>query len=275
MRISPRYDGPALIEIDGAPDDQMVPMTRQRRRFETMLRGLDDEAWRAPSRCDEWTVQDVASHLVGVNAFWQMSIAAGLSGAPTRVLTNFDPAATPELLIAPMRSLPPREVLDQLAASHDGLLDAIATLDADQWQMPAESPPGYVPIRLLAYHALWDCWIHERDVALPLGRTPPVEADEVSSSLRYAAALGPGFLLTAERDIAGAYGVHARDPDVQFWLEIDSSVHVHDGAPPTGAPCLRGDAVELTEALSIRGPLPDDTPDAWRALLGGLTTAFS
>jgi uncharacterized protein (TIGR03083 family) len=275
MRISPRYDAPALIEIDGRPDDQLVPMTRQRRRFEAMLRGLDDDAWRAPSRCDDWTVQDVAAHLVGVNGVWQMSIAAGVGGTPTRVLTQFDPAATPDLLIAPMRTLPPRDVLDQLTASHDGLLDAIAALDADQWQMPAESPPGHVTIRVLAFHALWDNWIHERDVALPVGVVPPVETDEVSSALRYAAALSPGFLLMAERDIAGAYGVEAHDPDVRFWLDIDDSVHIHDGEAPSGAPCLRGNAVELTEALSIRGPLPDDTPAEWHELVGGLATAFS
>jgi uncharacterized protein (TIGR03083 family) len=275
MRLSPRYDGPALIAIDGSPDDQLTPMTRQRRRFEDMLRGLDDDAWRAPSRCDEWSVQDVASHLVGVDHFWRMSIEAGLGGAPTRVLTDFDPAATPTLLIASMRALPPEEVLQQLATAVDGLLTTIAALDADQWQMPAESPPGHVPIRVLAFHALWDCWIHERDVALPLGLTPPVEPDEVASALRYASALGPGFLLAGGRDIAGAYGVAATDPEVRFWLEIDESVSIHDGAAPEGAPCLCGNAVELTEALSIRGPLPDDTPGEWHELLVGLATAFS
>src|SRR5262249_32424420 len=153
------------------------------------------------------------------------------------------------------------DVFEQLVASHDALLGLIAALDADQWLMPAESPPGHVPVRLLVAHALWDCWIHERDVALPREHTPPVEVDELASSLRYAAALGPGFLLMAGNDAPGAYGVEARDHDVQFWLEIDESVHVHDGAAPPGAPCLRGNAVALTEALSVRGPLPDDTPE--------------
>ena len=30
-------------------------------------------------------------------------------------------------------------------------------------------------MRLLASHALWDGWVHERDIALPLGLTPPEE----------------------------------------------------------------------------------------------------
>lgn len=275
MRVTPRYDGPTLLEIAGPLDDQLVPVTRQRRRFETMLAGLTDGEWRAQTRCAGWTVQDVASHLVGVNAYWQMSIMAGLSGEPTRVLTNFDPASTPSLLIEPMRALPPREVLAQLVASHDSLLGVMAGLDDAGWATPAETPAGHVPIRMLAFHALWDCWIHERDVALPLGLTPPIETDEVASSLRYAAALSPGFLISHGAGCRGRFAVDGYEPDTQFWLEVDDSVHVYDGAPPTDAACISGDTVALTEALSIRAPLPADAPAEWHELLGGLAAAFT
>ncbi len=193
MRVTPRYDGPAILEIDGRLDDQLVPVTRQRRRFAAMLASLADDQWHAPSRCEGWDVQDVASHLVGVDAFWHMSVGAGLSGEPTRMLTNFDPASTPAMLIEPMRALPPADVLAQLDASIDRFLDVLASLDDAGWATPAETPPGYLPVRLLAHHALWDCWVHERDVALPLGLVPPVEADEVAASMRYAAAFEPGL----------------------------------------------------------------------------------
>jgi len=275
MKVSPRYDGPAILEFDGPVDDQLVPVTRQKLRFAAMLAGLDADDWRAPSRCEHWTVQDVVTHLVGVNAYWQLSIEAGLAGNPTRMLDGFDPAATPELLIAGQRSLSPAEVLDQLVASHDGLLGVIGALDDAGWSTVAETPAGHVPIRLLVQHSLWDNWIHERDVALPLGLTPPIEADEVASSMRYAAAVSPGFLLSAGSRIDGRFAVDATEPDTSFWLEIDDVVHVHDGAPPAGTPCLCGDAVALTDALSIRAPLPDTAPAEWRALLGGLAAAFT
>jgi uncharacterized protein (TIGR03083 family) len=275
MRVTPRYDGPALLEIAGPVDDQLVPVTRQRRRFEQMLADLSLDEWQARTRCDGWTVQDVAAHLVGVNAFWQMSITAGLTGEPTRVLNNFDPASTPTLLIEPMRTLPPADVLGQLVASHDSLLRVLADLDDAGWATTCETPAGYVPIRLLAFHALWDCWIHERDVALPLGRPPAVEADEVASSLRYAAALSPGFLISNGAGCRGRFAVEARDPDTQFWIEVDDSVHLYDAAAPGDAVCLRGDAVALTEALSIRAPLPAEAPADWHALLGGLEAAFT
>jgi uncharacterized protein (TIGR03083 family) len=275
MRVTPRYDGPAIMTIDGPLDDQLVPVTRQRRRFAAMLGGLSDEQWRAPSRCEGWNVQDVASHLVGVDAFWTMSVAAGLAGEPTRVLTNFDPASTPAMLIEPLRALPPAEVHAQLVASMDGFLDLLASLDDAGWATPVETPPGYLPARLLAHHALWDCWVHERDVALPLALVPPVEPDEVAASMRYAAALSPGFLINDGPGCRGRFGVEARDPDTRFWLEIDgTTVQVHDGPAPAGTPCLRGDAVGITESLSIRAPLPADAPREWQELVGGLTTAF-
>ncbi len=72
-----------------------------------MLRALGDDEWGASSRCAGWSVQDVVAHVVGVNAFWQASVRAGTAGKPTRILTGFDPAATPPLMVAPMRELAP------------------------------------------------------------------------------------------------------------------------------------------------------------------------
>jgi uncharacterized protein (TIGR03083 family) len=275
MKLTPRYEGSPIITIEGPADDQLAPVTRQRKRFAEMLAGLSDDEWAAPTRCEGWTVQDVVSHLITVNGFWQMSTTAGLAGAPTRVLENFDPAATPPLLVEPMRSLTPAEALEQFVASNDGYLGVLAELDQAGWSALAEAPPGHLPIRLLAAHALWDCWIHERDIALPLGLTPPEETDEVLSSLRYAAALSPAFAVTTDSGLSGAYGVETTDPASAFVVEVGDVVTVRNDNAPHAAPCLRGDAVELVEALSIREPLPDSTPVEWHQLLGGLATAFT
>jgi uncharacterized protein (TIGR03083 family) len=274
VKIAPRYDTPPLISIDGPWDDQLEPVSRQRRRLESFLGGLSEAEWARPSRCDGWTVQDVVAHIVGVNAFWRASVLAGLAGTPTRILTGFDPVATPALMVDSMRALTPTEVLDQFAQSNDAFLGPLAGLDEPGWSMPAEAPPGHIPVRLLAQHALWDCWIHERDIALALGSVPAVERDEVLSCLRYAAALSPGFSIMNGDALTGVFAVDAKDPDISFVLEVGESVAVRAGAAPGDAPCLSGNAVELIEALSIRGPLPTTAPAEWRRLLGGLATAF-
>jgi len=274
MKLAPRYDGPLNISIEGRPDDQHVPLVRQRRRLEATLADLDDDEWGSASRCDGWTVQDVVAHVVGVNAFWHASVLAGVAGTPTRVLTGFDPAATPPLMVQPMRALTPTEVLDQFVSSNNAFLGTIAELDDAAWSTLAETPPGHLPIRLLAQHALWDSWIHERDIALPLGLTSAVELDEVLSCLQYAAALSPALAFSAGTALVGTFSVEANNPELRFDLEVGDTVAVGEGLAAGDAPCLRGDAVELVEALSLRAPLPLSAPDEWRQLLRGLATTF-
>jgi uncharacterized protein (TIGR03083 family) len=274
VKLSPRYDGPPILEIDGPPGDQGVPVARQRRRMETLLAALTDDEWRSPSRCAGWSIQDVISHLVTVNGFWEASVRAGLAGTPTQMLANFDPAAHPPLMVEGMRALTPREVFDQFVASNDGFLGALAELDDSGWSMLAESPPGHVSIRVLAFHAIWDSWIHERDIALPLGQQPPEEPDELRSCLQYAAAIGPALTITDGHVSAGPLAVAAIDPEIRFRLEVGESVFVSRAAAPADAPCLRGSAVDLIEALSVRVPLPADAPAEWHRLLRGLATVF-
>lgn len=274
MLISPRYDGPPILSLDGAADDQLVPVTRQRRRLEATLARLGDDEWAAPSRCAGWSVQDVVAHLVGTNAFWHASVVAGLAGTPSRVLAAFDPAATPPLMVDTMRSLTPPEVLARFVATNDAFLDSVASLDSDSWSTIGESPAGHVPIRLLAQHALWDAWIHERDIALPLGSNPAAEPDEVGSSLRYAAAISPALAIGMGHAASGRFAVEATEPAASFNLVLDDSVVLRDGPVDPAAPCLRGDAITLVEALSLRAPLPADAPAEWHDVLRGLAAAF-
>ena len=61
---------------------------------------------------------------------------------------------------------------------------------------------------------------------------------------------------------------------MRFTLEVDDTIVVRSVAPPPTVPCLRGPAVDLVEALSIRLPLPPETPTEWRALAKALATVF-
>ena len=159
--------------------------------------------------------------------------------------------------------------------SNDAFLEVVAQLDGSGWETLAESPAGHVPIRLIAHHALWDCWIHERDIALPLGMTPPAEPDEVRSCLRYVGAVNATFAIASGYRVGRVLALEATDPSLCLVLEAGESVAVRDGSPPPEVPCLRGDAVALMEGLSLRAPLPVSTPTKWLEVLEGLATAFS
>lgn len=264
-----------MVHFEGADDDVSVPLLRQRRRLAERLSVLDDEAWATPSRCEGWTVRDVVDHLVSTNGFWALSIGAGRAGEPTQVLAGFDPVATPAALVAGGGEAPPGEVLAAYAESTEAIATALAGLDGEAWEAVGEAPPGHVSLRAVALHALWDAWIHERDVLVPLGLAQDLEDDEVAACLRYAAALGPGLLAMYGSERPGCVAVQARDPEVQVVVELGPTAVVRTGeAPPDGAAVLRGPAVDLVEALSFRGPFPEplDPDTVW--MLGALAEAF-
>ena len=142
------------------------------------------------------------------------------------------------------------------------------------WSTPAEAPPGHVAIALVAQHALWDSWVHERDIVLPLALPCTVEADEVAAALTYAAALSPAFLACQGSTRAGVVEVCTTDPDVQVRVEVGAQVVIGDGPAPADAIRITGDAVAVLEALSHRGPFPVPLAPEDRWVLGGLEQAF-
>ncbi len=275
VRLFPRYGTPPIISIDAPPDSQLAPSVRQRRRFENLLASLDDDQWAASTRCEGWDVADVVAHLISVNSFWNVSIAQGLAGTPTRYLEDFDPAVTPGQLVDRARGTPPHDLFDQLVASNNDLLELVERLDDFGWTQSAECPVGHLPIRLVLQHGLWDGWIHERDVALPLGLPVTVEPDEVISSLVYASALSPAIALIGGASLNGEFTLTTTSPPSQWQIDVDGAVEVRQGRLDSATPALHGAAVDLAEALSLRSPLPSGTPEGWRRLLGGgLAVAF-
>jgi len=275
MELRPRYDGPPILDLGAEGPDPVAAMVRQRARLGTILAGLSDEEWGHASRCDGWTVRDVASHLITVNQFWTVSIGSARAGSPTRYLEAFDPVATPAQLVEAQRHRPVAEVLATYEESCGALAAAVDGLAGEQWELRGEAPPGHIGMRGVLSHALWDSWIHERDILLPLGRPQVEEADEIQLSLRYAAVLGLALRVLGGHEGDEVIVVDAVDPTVQLTVTVGSTVELRDGLPAhEPAVRLTGAAVDLLEALSVRAPFAPELPDEHRSLLGGLAAAF-
>lgn len=275
MKISPRYDTEPIVHLDVEPGAVGVPFLRQRRRFVSALAELSPEQWATPSRCDGWRVQDVAAHLAGADQFWHLSIVSGLAGEPTRVLAAFDPKATPAAMVDAVRGASPAETLASLREASEVLCATVEALDAAGWRALAESPAGHVTIDALVHHALWDCWIHERDVLLPLGLSQPEETDEIVAGLRYAVAIGPALALQSRTGRTGSLVLDVTRPDARVVVTVGEEVRVgRGGDAPDGALVLTGDAVDLVEALSVRAPWRQPIPEDRAWLLEGLSEVF-
>ena len=170
VQLQPVYGERPLLVVDLPPTVGTHPAVAQRRRLQEVLEGFDDADWQHASRCDGWTVQDVITHLTSTNQFWAFSIAAGQGGEPTEFLATFDPVTSPAQMVEDAGPVAPSDTLAAFSASNEALLDLVEGLNEDDLQLTAESPAGHVPIEHVLDHALWDSWIHERDVLLPLGR---------------------------------------------------------------------------------------------------------
>jgi uncharacterized protein (TIGR03083 family) len=274
MQLAPRYGTDPLVRIDGAPGAVGVPLLRQRRRFAAAVRALSPAQWATPSRCDGWRVQDVVAHLTTVDQFWNLSIASGLAGSPTRILAAFDPKATPAALVDAVRDTGPDETQAAYLEACEALCSTVESLDDDGWKALAESPAGHVSVAAAAHHALWDSWVHERDVLTPLGLDQVEEDDEVVAGLRYAAALGPALALQTSTARPGTIVLEVTRPAARVVVTVGDAVHVGDGDAPADALVLTGDAVDVLEALSVRAPWRQPIPAEHAWLLAGLTDVF-
>lgn len=244
-----------------------------------MAWSLTDEQLAVPSRCDAWSVAGVLIHLIDVDRFWAMSAASGVAGSPTRVLASFDPEATPKALVDASSALTPTDVRSHFAEAASALCDAIEALDENAWSATAESPPGHVTVTSMVAHALWDAWIHERDIAIPLGLEPVEDPAEVTAVLAYAAGLSPAFAVTADDTRTGRLAVVANDPDITLMVEVaDRTATVaalgSSADIAAGVPTIEGRAADLADALSQRAVLAHTVDHSHHWMLDGLAEVF-
>jgi uncharacterized protein (TIGR03083 family) len=146
-------------------------------RFEDLIRSISAADWTKPSRCEGWTVGDVAAHVTG-----QLSdIVNG----------RFDGLGTPEVTereVVERRGLTPDELADELAELRKVGGDILSAIDDGAWAGPAPAGPGTLGDGV---EALWDdAWTHGDDMRAAIGR-PAEPGPGVRASVAHLA-----FLLT-------------------------------------------------------------------------------
>jgi uncharacterized protein (TIGR03083 family) len=127
-------------------------------RFEELLRSLDAQEWEVPSRCEGWTVGDVARHVVGSMA----DVAAG----------RLDGLGTPEVTKREVDERAGRsaeQLADECAEVRKAAAGLLPVFDEAAWDAPA--PGGYEGTLGDGVEALWyDTWLHGDDIRAAVGR---------------------------------------------------------------------------------------------------------
>jgi len=244
----------------------------QRRQLCDDLRSLSPEQWSAPTRCPGWSVQDTVRHLGDVT----VAIAPDPGDRMFDVTAGFDPRTTPRHWLAASTGESPADTLDRLVATTEKSLAVARDRLARDDRFDVVLPYGPMDWTVQALHVLWDSWLHERDIFLPLGVDRPTNPETTSCATAYglfiAAAVAQKFGARAHQrlelggDGGGVFEVVA-DESVTL-TATPAATRVESAAPP---------AAEVTDALAGRGSATvlDGVPDESRTALTVLATFFT
>jgi uncharacterized protein (TIGR03083 family) len=153
----------------------VVPgMTEEYESLAVLLRGLSDEQWESPSRCEGWRVADVAAHVVG-----QLTDVSNLR------LEGLGTAEVTQRQVDERRGQSPTDIADELQRATETAKALVAAFDDDAWN--AEGPQGNGTTLGFGVESLWfDTFLHADDIRAALDQ-PSVTGDGVLPSVSHIA----------------------------------------------------------------------------------------
>ncbi|APE33422.1 hypothetical protein BOX37_04955 [Nocardia mangyaensis] len=162
---------------DRIPDREQLTdlLSQQWEAIALLVADLDEKAWRRPSPLPGWTLFDVVAHVVGTES-WLLGQTPPPHD-PLRPKTDVrtlphvrnEVAVLNEIWVDRLRPLSGKRLLALLDEVTDLRRAALAALDDDAWQALTVSPVGQVPYGRFMRVRLFDCWMHELDLADGIG----------------------------------------------------------------------------------------------------------
>jgi uncharacterized protein (TIGR03083 family) len=164
------------------------------RQLADVCSSLDPAQWDTPSCLPGWTVRDVLSHVIGVEAGLLGESPPDVDIAHLAHLRN-PIAEANELWVEANRGLDGSQLLTRLAdvtGRRLAELDAMsqADFDAPSWT-PAGKDETYGRFMRIRHY---DCYLHEQDIRLALGRPARQDAADLASALDEVAT-GLGYIV--------------------------------------------------------------------------------
>ena len=142
--------------------------------FGKLVASLSPEELATPSRCEGWTVGDVAAHVIGT----VVDIVEG----------RLDGLGSPEVTkreVDERKGRSGTELADELAGAAKGAKDLLAVFDDAAWDGPA--PGGYEGTLRQGIEAIYyDTYLHGDDILAALGR-PSVSGGGARASVHHVA----------------------------------------------------------------------------------------
>lgn len=139
--------------------------------LDALVTGIDEKQWRTPSPLPGWTVFDVLAHVVGTESFLLGEQPPTANSADETIDVHNLPhvrnetAVMNEIWIRGLRPLSGTELHERFRDVTARRRTALTAMDETQWHTPTRSPIGEVPYGRFMRVRLFDCWMHELDIA--------------------------------------------------------------------------------------------------------------
>jgi len=232
-------------------------------QLEGICTDLDAGQWDTPTCLPGWTVRDVVGHVIGVEA--------GLLGEPAPEvdishLTHLrNPIAEAnELWVEANRALDGPQVLGRLEEVTSRRLAVLDAMDQVAFDAPSWTPVGkdetYGRFMRIRHY---DCYLHEQDIRLALGRPARESAADLDSALDEVAT-GLGYIVGRKAALpeGSRVRIELTGPAPRtFLVQVDGRaavVDALDGEPTVGVvlPAMR--FLRLTGGRADAGTTPSD-----------------
>ena len=152
--------------------------------FDELVDGLTDEQLAVPSPCEGWTVRDVVTHLGAVEHM--------MSGEAPGSFTDSVPFDKVTEWMQGVSDLDNAALFERYREVIERRREELADVTAEDLALPSMTPVGPKTYGRFLAIRVFDFWVHEQDVRLPLGLPghedgPAAEMalDEIEVSLPY------------------------------------------------------------------------------------------
>jgi uncharacterized protein (TIGR03083 family) len=129
--------------------------------IEALCADLSDAEWQAQSLCPDWTVRDVVNHVTGIEA-----VMTGWLPQDDRTPPPFEKAAE----FVHEADVDGTSYVDKVRAVYDRRRRDLAALSDEDLERRSWTPVGLGTYGRFLAIRVFDFWVHERDITIPLGR---------------------------------------------------------------------------------------------------------
>lgn len=164
--------------------------------IDALLTGLSEAQWRAPSPLPGWDVKALVSHMIGTESFLA-GIAAPQPDVDVSALEHVrnDVGVMNECWVRHLSAHADADVLESFRAITTDRRDALTKMSGDDWDAVTMTPTGPDSYGRFMRIRVFDCWMHEEDMRVALGRPPSddelagpaasLAVDEIAATMGY------------------------------------------------------------------------------------------